>query len=124
MLYVDYINKAIEATITEADNGLFYLEPLWKTILENSNLNVSGISDIKAKWCDVEDVLKLEVEKRNTVNSLKPYVLNWVHDLITASVEPAILQEETEYIKNLTEYMKVKNLKDSKDEDWDRFKET
>ena len=124
MLYTEFIYKAIEATITEADNGLVYLEPLWKWIIQDNELNIAEISDVKADWCDIEDVLKLEVEKRNTVNSLKPYVLNWVHDLITASVEPAILQEETEYIKNLTEYMKAKNLGKSKDEDWDRFKQT
>ena len=122
MLYVEFVTKAANTVVVEADNGMFYLEPLWRAILNDNNLNVSSISDIKAKWCDIEDVLKLEVEKRNAINSLKPFVINWVYNLITASVEPAILQEETEYIKNLTEYLKTKNGSALKDEDWNRFK--
>lgn len=122
MLYTEFVSKAIDATITESDNGLFYLEPLWKTILKDYNLDILDVFDAKPEWCDIEDVLKLEVEKRNTINSLKPYVNKWLYDLITTSVEPAMLQEETDYIKNLTEYLKTKNAPVLKDEDWDRFK--
>ena len=116
------MNKAISVTIEEADNGLAYLEPTWRLILQDNNLNIDEVSDYKANWSEVEDVLKLEIEKRNTVNSLKPYILNWVHDLITASVEPAIIQKETEYIKNLTEYLKANKQPVLKDEEWDRFR--
>ena len=120
MLYSDFIIKAIDKTIVEADNGLFYLEPLWRNILNDNMINITDISDVKAEWCDIEDVLKLEVEKRNTEHSLEPYVLNWIHDIITASVEPAILKEETDYMKNLIDYMKAN--KGLNDEDWDNFK--
>ena len=122
MLYQTFLNKAISVTIEEADNGLAYLEPTWRLILQDNNLNIDEVSDYKANWSEVEDVLKLEIEKRNTVNSLKPYILNWVHDLITASVEPAIIQKETEYIKNLTEYLKANKQPVLKDEEWDRFR--
>ena len=124
MLYIEYINKAMDETIVEADNGLFYLEPLWRNILDNSNLNLDVISDAKVDWDEVFNVLKLEVEKRNTVNSLKPYVLRWVHDIITASVEPAIMQEETDYLKNLTEYLKANKEAQREKEEWDKFKPT
>lgn len=107
MLYTEFINKAINETIVEADNGLFYLEPLWRNILQDNELKIEDVSDAEVEWSGIFDVLKLEVEKRNTINSLKPYVLSWVHDIITASVEPAILQEETDYLKNLTEYLKA-----------------
>jgi len=49
----------------------------------------------------------LRFEKRNTVNSNKPYVLNWLHDLINTQIEPAMLQEETDFIKQVTEFMKT-----------------
>lgn len=124
MLYASFLSKAIEVTIETADNGLCYLEPTWRNILKDNQLMIEDISDEDAEWSNVEDVLKLEVEKRNTVNSLKPYVMNWIHDIITASVEPAILQEETEYLKNLTEYLKANKDKGLKDEEWARFKET
>lgn len=112
MLYSEFIFKASEITIEQADNGLFYLEPMWKSFLIDNELNVSDISDIETSWNDIQDILKLEVEKRNTINTLKPYVLNWVHDVITSTVEPAILQEETDYIKNLMEYMKAKQTQE------------
>ena len=112
MLYSDFILKATEITIDQADNGLFYLEPMWKSYLIDNNLNVSNISDIETSWNDVQDVLKLEVEKRNSINTLKPYILNWIHDIITATVEPMVLEEENDYIKNLIEYMKAKRAQD------------
>ena len=107
MLLSEYVLKSMDATIEQADNGLYYLNPMWRFILEDNKLDWSEISDNAIDDEDVEDILKLEVEKRNTVNSLKPYVLNWVYDVITSSVEPAMLQEETDYLKNLTEYLRA-----------------
>lgn len=107
MLNTEYINKAIEETIVQADNGMFYLEPLWRNILKDNQLEVSEISDAEVELDEIEDVLKLEVEKRNTINTLEPYVLNWIYDIITSTVEPAVLQEETDYLKNYIEYMKA-----------------
>ena len=112
MLYVNYINKAAEATIIQADNGLWYLEPLWREILYNEDLDISQISDAKVDWGGIFDVLQLEVKKRNTINDNKPYVMNWLYDLITATVEPAIMQEETDYIKQVVEFMKENHTKD------------
>ena len=112
MLYSDFIGKASEVVIEQADNGLFYIEPLWKNMLIDNQLNITDISDIETSWDDVKDVLKLEIEKRNTINTLEPYVLNWIHDVITSSVEPMVLQEETDYIKNLMEYMKAKQAQE------------
>ena len=112
MLYTEFFSKACDICIGQADNGLFYLEPLWKNYLIDNELNISDISDIETSWDEAQDVFKLEVEKRNTINTLKPYVLNWVYDVITASVEPAILQEENDYMKNIIEYMKAKQTQD------------
>jgi hypothetical protein len=123
MLYSEYINKVIEETITEADNGLFYLEPMWRSILHDNHLFFNSVSDAQITPEEVLEVLKLEVKKRNTEHSLEPYIHNWIHDIITASVEPAIMQEETDYLKNLTEYLKAnkeaQSLKDK--EDWENF---
>ena len=107
MLYTEFINKAMNLTIEQADNGLFYLEPLWENILNDNELFLSDISDATINYDKVFEVLKLEVEKRNTINSKKPDVINWLYDLITAQIEPAMLQEETDYIKQVTEFMKT-----------------
>lgn len=124
MLYTEFINKAFNKTIVKADNGLFYLEPLWRNILYDNQLDIKEISDAKTDWSSIFDILRLEVEKRNTVGSVKPYVLNWINEVVTSAVEPAMLAEETDYLKNLTEYLKTNKdaqaLKDK--EDWDNFK--
>ena len=109
MLYTTFILKAKKLTIQQADNGLWYLEPEWQDMLYREGLG--DLEDLEdsylSGWYDVEDVLKLEVEKRNTIASKKPAVLNWLYDTITATVEPAMLAEETDYIKNVIEFMKT-----------------
>ena len=126
MLYTDFMQKAVDLTVVEADNGLFYLEPMWRSILNDNNMNIAEITDAKLKWCDVFDVLKLVVEKENTINSKKPVVIDWIYSMITTQVEPAILEEENDYVKTLTEYRKTKReteiLKDK--EEWDKFTKT
>lgn len=124
MLLSEFMLKAMDATIEQADNGLFYLNPMWRFVLKDNQLDWSDISDDIIDDVEVEDTLKLEVEKRNAVNSLKPYVVEWVHNIITASVEPAILQEETDYLKNLTEYLKANKEAQELKEGWDKFKST
>ena len=64
----------------------------------------------------------MEVEKRNAINSKKPVVINWLYDLITTQVEPAILQEETDYIKQVTEFMKTNHEMQKDKEEWENFK--
>ena len=123
MLYTEFINKAFDLTIEQADNGLFYLEPLWRNILYDNKMNVNDISDAKADWGGIFDVLKLEVEKRNTINSVKPAILQWVFDIITTQVEPAILAEETDYVKAVTDFIKT-NHETQKDKDWENFTKT
>ena len=118
MNYADFINKAAELTITQADNGLFYLEPLWQGILEDNEMSFAKTG--KLSRSEVLDTLKLEVERRNTINSKKNDVIEWVYDIISATVEPAILEEETNYIKNVMEYMKLNHeLNKSGDYDGD-----
>lgn len=107
MLFAEYIHKAKEETIAQAENGLFYLEPMWRTILHDNNLFFNDVSDYEITPEEVEDVLKLEVKRRNTVISKKPFIEDWLHELITTQVEPAMLQEETDYIKNVIEFMKT-----------------
>ena len=112
-------------TIEQADNGLYYLEPMWRSILNDNQLNLKGVTDVKAGWSDIYDILRLEVEKRNVINSKKPAVINWLYEIITAQVEPAMLAEETDYIKQVTEFMKA-NHENQRFEDeqaqWDKFK--
>ena len=107
MLNEVFIKKAMDVTIIQADNGLWYLEPMWKQIILDEGLSVGKTGN----WNEIEDILKLEVQKRNTINSNSPYVLTWLYNIISTQLEPTITQEETDYIKAVTEYMKFKHEK-------------
>lgn len=108
MLYPDFIHQAIDLTIVEADNGLSYLDPMWKSILYDNKLDIKRISSFKTTWDEVFSVLKLEVERRNAVNSKMPEVIKWLYDLIYTQLEPAILDQETDLMKEMLERMNAK----------------
>lgn len=109
MLYSNYILKAKDLTIQQLDNGIWYLEPEWMDILYRNDLgNLDNLEDsYLTGWYDLEDILKLEVERRNARDSKQKDVMDWMYDLITGTVEPAMLQEETDYIKQVVEFMKT-----------------
>ena len=109
MTYATFIYKAKELTIKQLDNGAWYLEPEWQDMLYREELG--ELDDLEdsylSGWYDVEDILKLEVDRRNARDSKKNEVINWLHEVITATVEPAMMQEETDYIAAVTEFMKA-----------------
>ena len=120
MLYTEFAGRAAGLTITQADNGLFYLEPMWRNILQDNMLSFDKVSDFEVTPDIIEDFLKLEVKRRNTSGSNRPYVEDWLFDLITATVEPAVMQEETEYVKQVVEFMKANHKLNTGDTDGDK----
>lgn len=110
MLYSEFIYKAKEITIAQLDNGIWYLEPEWQDMLYREGLgDIEELEDSYISgWYDVEDILKLEVERRNANDSKVELVADWLYQLVTATIEPAVLQEETDYIKQVLEFMKAK----------------
>ena len=107
MLYMDYIYKVKELVLEQTDDGVWYLEPEWRYILAANDMASLELSDFQPGWDIVEDNLKLEVKKRNlSLDRKKLEVIDWLHETITATVEPAMLSEETDYIKQVIEFMK------------------
>ena len=117
MLYSKFIYHCKEMTIQQLDNGVWYLEPEWKDIIcREIESDLANVEDnYLTDWWDIENVLHLEVEKRNAKDNKKKEVIDWLHDVITAQVEPAIMQEETDYIKNVIEFMKANHEKENPD---------
>ena len=108
MLYGEFAFKAKELVIQQLDNGVWYLEPDWREMLFTNELTLENVSDFHLdNWYDVEDMLALEVERRNARDNKEKEVMDWLYELITATVEPAVLQEETDYMKNIVEFMKA-----------------
>ena len=67
MYYSEFVFKAEKLTINLLENGVWYLEPEWKDILYRNDMgDLENLTDsFLSGWDDVEDILKLEVEKRN-----------------------------------------------------------
>ena len=111
MLYAEYIKKAKEITIVyDEDAVVWYLEPDWQTILyENELGNLEDIPDMRINgWYDLEDVLKLEVEKRNALMSRKNFVLEWIYNVITSVADPAIEESDGNFLQTMLEAVKQK----------------
>lgn len=126
MLYSEFVIKAKEETIEQADNGLWYLNPDWRYLLHLAEIDIRDVSDYAFDWFELEEILKLEVERRNTVDSVKPQVLNWFHSIISNVITPKMDEEETDYLANITEYLKAKKeAQEAKDKEaWDKFKKS
>ena len=118
MLYATYIQKVKEVTISQfVESGNWYLEPDWRIILRDSNLTDFRLKDAKIDWNILEDILKLEVTKRNSRDNKLNYVTDWLYNVITSTVEPSMLSEETEFLKNYVEYTKAKQKAEDTDGD-------
>lgn len=113
MYYSEFVFKAEKLTINLLENGVWYLEPEWKDILYRNDMgDLEHLTDsFLSGWDDVEDILKLEVEKRNARRSRSNEVMDWFYDFITATVEPAMLEEETNFIKQLLEFREATEKK-------------
>ena len=112
MLYAEYVRRIKDvAILLDEDTGIYYLDPDWKfNIYVNDLPEPNEVkSEYALTWEDVKDILNLEVIKRNKINDNKKAVIDWVYNLITSTVEPAVLQEETEYVAQMMDYLKFRN---------------
>lgn len=124
MLYATYMQKAKEVCIDRfVESGKWYLEPDWRIILRDNQLNNFKLQDSKIDWSIVEDVLKLEVEKRNARDNKLGYVADWMYDTLTSTVEPAMLSEETDLVKNMLELAKANRANEKQAEEGQKEKE-
>lgn len=124
MLYATYMQKAKEVCIDRfVESGKWYLEPDWRIILRDNQLNSFKLQDSKIDWSIVEDVLKLEVEKRNARDNKLGYVADWLYDTLTSTVEPAMLSEETDLVKNMLELAKANRANEKQVEEGQKEKE-
>lgn len=111
MNYYDTVNKAIENTVvTDSETGVAYLEPRYRSVLEEMNIHLPGHA-LPGDYKDQElwEILKLEVEKRNAKSDYLKPVLEWCYDTIFNQINPAVELGENELMKDMLEYMQLKN---------------
>lgn len=119
MLYSDYILKAKDLTITYDEEAMiYYLEPDWQTILHANGFgDLENVKDMYIEgWYDLEDVLKLEVEKRNAKASKLNIILNWISEVISSTLDPAMVEQENDLVQSMIGFARTKNQPEEKEE--------
>ena len=116
MLYYEYMDKVKElALVTNEKNGLTYIRPDYEYLLETSGLSLDDVTDFeKASGTVVYRQLLLERDMRNAQNNISPVVMQWLYDVISTVVEPAIVEQQNQLIKDMLEYQKEKNAIDER----------
>ena len=109
MLYSKFVFQAKEKTIKQLDNGTWYLEPEWKDIIcREIEKDLDEVKDnYLTDWWDIENMLRLEVDRRNAKDNKTKEVIDWFHENIFSAVEPAILEEENKYINDIINFAKA-----------------
>jgi hypothetical protein len=103
------------ALITSEKNGLTYIRPDYEYILAASGLSVDDVTDFEdATRNVVHRQLILERDMRNAQNDISPIVMKWLYDVINTVVEPAIVEQQNELIKDMLAYRKEKNAIDTR----------
>ena len=116
MLYDDYMRKAVKETIVNED-GNIYLMPNYRQILRNIELTPDKVTDETITIEEVAEYLKLEVERLKEIGTKREAVYEWLYDLFTTTVEPAILDQENDLMKNMLEYMRLNEELKTKEEE-------
>lgn len=122
MLYSQFMHEAMKLVIIADDeaSGYSYLNPHYRIQLQDAGLNPENVSDRQIDWNDVAEVLKLEVERRNKVTDKGRFVIDWIFDIITLAVDPAMTSEENDLMKNLMDYMKLNHTLKTREEEVQR----
>lgn len=109
MLYDVYMHQVMPLVIVDDDDssGFSYLDPHYRSILTGMNLSPEIIEDREVDWDWLSEALNLEVERRNRITDKSRYVIDWLFDIITSTIEPTMIDEENELMKNMMEYMKL-----------------
>lgn len=86
MLYAEFSRNAKRLTVLQdEDSKIWYLDPDWLDKLYRNGLgDLSSLEDsyIK-KWTEVENILKLEVEMRNAIDSKERIVIDGLYEIFS-----------------------------------------
>ena len=118
MLYSEYMHEAMKLVVMDdsESSGFSYLDPNYRVLLLDAGQDPAKVTDHLIGWDDVVEVLKLEVERRNHITDKTRFVIDWVFEIISSTIEPAMVQEENELMKNMMEYMKLNSELKSKEQ--------
>lgn len=114
--YFDIINEAIDlVVVTDEHTNKSYLEPRYRELLRESDIHLDNDPDN----VELYEALELEVKKRNAVNDKAFALIDWIYDIVNTVADPAVTQENNELMKNMLEYMELKNKLQDKEKELD-----
>lgn len=125
MNYFKLMDEIFDLCISKTDESdLWYLTPHWRKLIceykaSNEIEFIECINRENVSLTELEDILRLEVERRNKIEDKSNLVNSWLYVLLSTQIEPTMLQEESEYIQSVVEFMKVKDSierKENKDD--------
>lgn len=122
MLYQEYIDKVKElALVTDERNGVTYIRPDYEYLIAASALKLEDVTDFEdVSKSVVYRQLLLERDMRNAQNDNTPVVMQWIYDVISNVIEPAIVEEQNKLIKDMLEYRKERNAIDNRTKELDQ----
>lgn len=122
MLYSEYMDKAKEiALLTNENTGLTYIRPDYEYILAASELKLADVSDFEHVNMDiVHRQLLLERDMRNAQRDKTPVVMQWLYDVISTVIEPALVEEQNKLIQDMLAYRKERNAIDERTKQLDQ----
>lgn len=109
MNYHDIVNQAIELTvIQDEETAVSYLEPRYREVLRENGLSLPGhVFDGDEKDKELWEILKLEVEKQNAKHNVSHALAEWAYTILTQTIEPELVSEENDLIKNIMDYLQL-----------------
>jgi len=116
MLYSEYMDKVKDmALIAHEDTGVTYVKPDYEYDLANAELKLENVTDFTNATSEtVYRQLILERDMRNAQHDKLPLVAQWVYDIISTVVEPAIVEEQNQLMKDMLAYRKERNAIDER----------
>lgn len=122
MLYQEYIDKVKElALVTDERNGVTYVKPDYEYLIAANDLKLEDVTDFEdVSKSVVYRQLLLERDMRNAQNDNTPVVMQWIYDVISNVIEPAIVEEQNKLIKDMLEYRKERNAIDNRTKELDQ----
>ena len=110
MIYDTYIDKAYKLVLEQdEETGIWYINPNWIHLLYTNGMEIENIHEEYISKYEIKEALMLEVKRRNIkLEEKKQVVIDWLYNIIKTEIEPQMLQEETEYVAQIIEYLKFR----------------
>lgn len=121
MLYSEYIDEVKKiALIIDDDNEMTYIWPDYEYALRKMDLGIDKVSDYEGLTYEtVYRNLVLERDMRNAKKDKLPIIIDWLYNVVTTVVEPAVVEEQNKLIKDVIEYRKERNAIDDRTKELD-----